>query len=228
MSGISVTPEFIKLYGRQIAAGSIIAKEGEEGRSMFIIASGRVEVSKRTFSAAKVLATLIEGDFFGEMSIVSTQDRRTATVKALVDTVVVELDRVAFEAMVTKVPTVAINVIKSLVERLREANGTLAALAHGSDFMKISSYLNFLAVEKGQPAPERAPGVCFVFRPELAEGKLNTPAGEINRFLDLAYKAHILARNGDWIWLPLPQYLLPFGEYLEKNHKNATKGALKA
>ena len=64
--------------------GEIVIQEGTKGTSAFIILSGAVEVLKRSGDKDIVVATLGEGQVFGEMGLI--EDRpRSATVKAMTE-----------------------------------------------------------------------------------------------------------------------------------------------
>ncbi len=64
------------------AAGEAVIREAEEGTSFYVVASGKFSVSKRDEAGGTVvLAKLGEGDFFGEMALLSGA-ARSATVTA--------------------------------------------------------------------------------------------------------------------------------------------------
>ncbi len=66
----------------RIAGGEAVIRECEEGTSFYVVASGRFAVSKRDEAGGTViLAKLGEGDFFGEMALLSGA-ARSATVTA--------------------------------------------------------------------------------------------------------------------------------------------------
>ena len=66
-------------------AGTTLANQGESANLFFIVHEGLVEVSvKKFFFWEKKVATLKAGEFFGESVLVSNS-KRTATVKALTD-----------------------------------------------------------------------------------------------------------------------------------------------
>lgn len=71
--------------------GELLVKEGDEGDSLFIIKSGHVEVLTNKDEGLIKLAELKEGEFFGEVSLI-TGKPRTATVRALGDVEVMELN----------------------------------------------------------------------------------------------------------------------------------------
>lgn len=67
---------------RRVAAGEVVISEGGADASFYVVASGRLAVSKRDDGGGEVVvARLGEGDFFGEMALLSGAPR-TATVTA--------------------------------------------------------------------------------------------------------------------------------------------------
>ena len=65
-----------------------VVREGEGGRSFFVLASGKVRVTK----SGRLLTTLGAGECFGEMSYLGTRDaHRSATVTADEDVTLVEI-----------------------------------------------------------------------------------------------------------------------------------------
>jgi len=98
---------------RVYAAGEPVIRQGDPGDSLFVIMSGRVEVTVVQEGAASVrLATLDEGDYFGEMSLM-TGAPRSATVTALVETRLLEVGHESFRRILADQP--------NLVEQLGAA-----------------------------------------------------------------------------------------------------------
>src|SRR3954470_14947227 len=80
-----------KLVERSFEVGAIVVAEGEPGRSMYIVHSGELVVSKLGESGRAVRLTgLGPGDFFGEMTLIEVQNR-SATIVADNPTVLYEL-----------------------------------------------------------------------------------------------------------------------------------------
>jgi len=74
----------------RVPAGQAVIEEGDEGTSFFVVAGGRFLVSKRDeVGGTVVLAKLGDGDFFGEMALLSGA-ARAATVTAETDAEVLE------------------------------------------------------------------------------------------------------------------------------------------
>jgi len=215
--GIKISEEFFKKFGKKFPPEAFLAREGDPGETMFLINSGKVAVIKDTPVGEKILATLKEGDFFGEMALMGAQPKRAASVKTLSETTVLELNRVAFEALIKRSPEIAIKVIKVLTERVRDSNGKLSALVHKGDFQRICSYISHLCQDRGIQKTKDQLGQIILFRVEGISQALGVSVSEIQRFLAVAQRARMLGQNGDWLWVPYPQYLQPFGDFIAKH-----------
>lgn len=102
-----------ELVARRFGKGERVIEEGEEGRTFYLLASG--EVSVRTGKGHEV-TRLQRGSYFGEMSLL-TGEPRAATVVALEDTVLLELDRPAFARMFVSQPGLARQLSALLAQR---------------------------------------------------------------------------------------------------------------
>jgi cAMP-dependent protein kinase regulator len=86
--------------------GDVIITEGEPGPSMYVIAHGEVKVYTRGAggsSGSVYLAKLGEGDFFGEVSVL-TGKPRTATITASKPTELLRLDKEKLDNALAKYP----------------------------------------------------------------------------------------------------------------------------
>jgi voltage-gated potassium channel len=99
------------LRARTVPAGATVIRKGERGDAMYLIASGRVEVAS---AAGKV--RLEEGDFFGEMALLS-REPRSATVTALRPTDLLVLDADDFLRLVDRLPDIGAKVHAVAKER---------------------------------------------------------------------------------------------------------------
>lgn len=105
-----------------------IAKEGERGETMYLIKSGAVEVwIKDRKGARKVVATLSEGDFFGEIAL-ATARPRVASVTALQDTELMEFGRGVIKDVLGRYPE-----IKGVLERVIRERVTGAVRARDAE-----------------------------------------------------------------------------------------------
>jgi CRP-like cAMP-binding protein len=78
------------------APGEMVIRAGDPGSSMFVVHNGKVRVQVSENGRARTVATLNEGDFFGEMALF-TGEPRTANVVALEETEVLEIGHAAMK-----------------------------------------------------------------------------------------------------------------------------------
>ena len=100
-----------------------IVQRGEASDGLYIVLRGtaRVDVGGRYHD-------LRPGDFFGEMALIAGR-KRTATVKALDRVDALRIGAEEFQGFLVQQPQVALAILKSLVERLREVQERLDAWA---------------------------------------------------------------------------------------------------
>src|SRR5262245_13127446 len=120
------------LVERRFDAGATVVAEGDEGRSMFIVQSGDLVVSKRGHSGRVIrMSGLGPGDFFGEMTLIEMQNR-SATVVAESPTVLYELTARSlytyYKADIQAYVMVMQNINRELCRRLRRADNRIAEL----------------------------------------------------------------------------------------------------
>jgi CRP-like cAMP-binding protein len=96
--------------------GAVIVRQGEPGMGFFLIADGRVEVSRD----GRRLREQGPGEFFGEMALLEER-ARTATVTAITRTRCLQLVRWDFRALLQEHPGLAIRILEVVVRRLRES-----------------------------------------------------------------------------------------------------------
>jgi CRP-like cAMP-binding protein len=108
---------------RSFEPGESIVERGEPGDALYIVLRGKavVDVGGRHHD-------LQPGDFFGEMALVAGK-KRMATVKAedRVDTLRIGAEE--FQGFLLHQPGVAVSMLRSLVERLREVQERIDAWA---------------------------------------------------------------------------------------------------
>ena len=98
------------------SAGTVIAREGEPGIGLFVIADGTAEV---TIGGAKK-ASLGPGEFFGEIALLDGGPR-TATVTATSDVKLLGLTEWVFRGLMQEHPTIAVKTLQAMAGRLRNA-----------------------------------------------------------------------------------------------------------
>ena len=124
------------LVERRFDVGATVVAEGEPGRSMYIVHSGELVVSKLGESGCAIRMTRLgPGDFFGEMTLIEVQNR-SATVVAESPVVLYELTArnlyTYYKADIYAYVMVMQNINRELCRRLRRADNRIAELADAS------------------------------------------------------------------------------------------------
>jgi CRP-like cAMP-binding protein len=101
--------------------GEVIVERGQIGDSMYLMLAGTAEVD-----VGGRFHTLQRGDFFGEMALIASK-RRMATVKAVEPVETLRIHADDFHSFLLDHPTIAIAMLKALVERLREVEERVEA-----------------------------------------------------------------------------------------------------
>lgn len=111
------TLEAIGDLTRQVtfATGEVIVREGDVGDAFYIVTSGSAVVEQ---NGAR-LRELGDGDFFGEISLIDGQPR-TATITATGNVEALVLDRDDFQRLINDHPSVRLELLMALTERLRK------------------------------------------------------------------------------------------------------------
>jgi len=110
--------------------GDVILREGDDGDSAYLILSGSVDVTIGAGDSARSVATLSDGEVFGEMSLLDPGPR-SATVTAVTETECAVTSYDDFMASIREDPEQAIEFMKTLVLRLRRMNEMMASLDPG-------------------------------------------------------------------------------------------------
>lgn len=124
---------------RLYAAGEAIVREGSPGDSMFVVCRGRVRVTLAP--DGREVASMGEGGFFGEMSLL-TGAPRTATVVAAAECTLMEVTADAFRRFVLDKPSVLERVGHAVAARREELARTRAIEAAPSGIESEESFLS--------------------------------------------------------------------------------------
>ena len=78
---------------------AVIFREGDAGDAIYVIARGRVRISRRISGGEEAFAILSAGEIFGEMALLDPGSGRSADAVVHEDAVVLELSRTRFDAL---------------------------------------------------------------------------------------------------------------------------------
>lgn len=117
-----------RFTSHDVSPGTVVIHEGEEGRGLFVVLSGELDVSRRAADGSAVpLGGLKTGDVFGEMALLRNA-RTGATVVATRPATVLFLAREYVARVVAAVPE-----IKAYLEAVAEDRDIDNQLAMGED-----------------------------------------------------------------------------------------------
>jgi len=121
-----------RLQRRVVEAGHVLFQENDPGDRLCLLAQGAVEITITTGAEQRVrIVTMAEGSLFGEATLLDGR-ARSATAKAVEESVVYELAREALDEIGTHHPGIAIRVMTNLARilslRMRETNAILRQL----------------------------------------------------------------------------------------------------
>ncbi|UKO96744.1 cyclic nucleotide-binding domain-containing protein [Nostoc sp. UHCC 0870] len=114
------------MHELHFSANHTIFRQGEEGRSLYIVVSGRVKVH----IGDKQLAVVEQGKYFGEMAVFDTQPR-SANVTTLESCEFLELTQEQLYDAIEETPEIAVNIIRELSRLVRRLNENINVTVSG-------------------------------------------------------------------------------------------------
>jgi len=220
---------FAQLLGdlklKRFSRDGVILREGDPGKSFFLLARGNVEVSKKVSGEDLVLARLSDGSVFGEMALVSNEPR-SATVRALSHVDLLQLDRSDLEKEARQVESIGLALKKftrsRMLSNLMALSHVFRALPHEERHAVLDSFIS-MSVKKGQVIIEegrKGIGLFVVLRGEAEvkkrEGDTLVPLallregdvfGEISLIKDIPTTATVIAgKDGEFLFLSRKEF----------------------
>ncbi|MGH8121413.1 MAG: DUF1003 domain-containing protein [Rudaea sp.] len=132
-----------ELEMKTFAAGEKIFSQGDTGNAMYIVHDGSINIYLGEDASSRVsLQHLGAGDFFGELSLFGKKPR-SASARAVTDTVVLQLQHTTLEGFLNRRPRAAMAILDTISERLRETNSLLSARAARNVYAEIEQNLSW-------------------------------------------------------------------------------------
>jgi CRP-like cAMP-binding protein len=127
LTEITLLGQFMQVY--RTAPGAEIIREGETGDFMVFLIEGRIEVFKQDRSnAPRLIALILPGQSFGEMSMIDGEPR-FATCVAAEPCMMAVLSRDSLARIILEQPTLGAKILMELVlmlsQRLRQTSSRL-------------------------------------------------------------------------------------------------------
>ena len=114
---------------RSFPRNRTIVAEGEPSQSLYLLLSGRAKVQRSDSEGKEVILAMIgPGEFFGEMSLIDDAPR-SASVITVEPCDFIAIQKDGFKATLVQSPDMAMQIMRGLVRRLREADKKIETLA---------------------------------------------------------------------------------------------------
>ena len=191
--------------------GEPVYQEGDRAEALYIVASGRLQAFTVINGQRQLYTVLHNGDTFGEISLL-TGETHSATVEALNDTLVLELQKRDFDELINRIPSLVLHLSRMLSKRLRTKG-------HAGGGAGEATVVAIYSAAKGVGRTLFAVALATTLRRETSRGVVvvdfNTPEGESNRFFHMPRHVHPspVIRSSLWSEEALQQDILehPFG-----------------
>ncbi|MRR17982.1 MAG: YihY family inner membrane protein [Deltaproteobacteria bacterium] len=184
VSGSQVDERLYKRFGRTYPRNSIIFREGDTGREMFYILSGRVGMERVDSSVKKMIAEMGPGQYFGEMATL-IDIRRSATARALEDSRLAVIDDKTFRNLIGDSRDVAFSMLQVFSTRLKNSNAAL------EDFSNLWTRLTIILLMLDHPRTSIAEHI-----PVLADALQKDPAEIANLIRELSDQGILITEEG--------------------------------
>ena len=126
---------------RKVARGTVIVRAGDTTDSLYILINGRARVMNSDEEGREVILSILgPGDFFGEMGLIDGSPRSADVVAAEACEMLV-ISKADFKRCLQENFEVAFNIMKRLVERLREADRKIESLALMDVYGRVAKLL---------------------------------------------------------------------------------------
>ncbi len=185
---------------RGYTPGETIYRAGDPAARLYVVASGKVKVTRPTPTGQDVLLEILTpGEFFGSLSALG--DREYAdTAQAQTACCVLGIGTHEFHSILERYPAVAMQVLNILASRLQEAQDTIHQLSANSVESRVAAALLKLAEKLGQETKNGTLIQMPLSRQDLAE-MTGTTTETVSRVLSHFRKAGLISSGRRWIAL---------------------------
>jgi CRP-like cAMP-binding protein len=223
MADLSKLERFAKDY----PSGSVLFREGDAATEMYVVQRGEVEIVRHSRSEARLVAIVRPGEFFGEMGVINGRTR-WATARVRKDSRLLVLDGDTFEAMVRKRVEIAVRLIRTLSDRLEQANSQVELLLLQDTNHRVVACLRQLAEADGVESEEGI-GVHIPIALDALAARVTLSTDEVADILQRLAMARLVVHASE-VGIEGPGYVIPevgklyeFLQFLELKERYGAK-----
>ncbi len=207
--------QLFQRFGKEFPRGTVLFRDGDPGKEMFVVQSGKVNITKTVRDTEKILATLGAGEFFGEMAILNNKPRSAGAVMAE-DGKLLVIDPRTFEAMIRGNVEIAVRLIKKLSDRLQDADGQIETLLLRDPNSRVVHHLLQAALKRGKETPQ---GKLVAVNLNELHGSLALSPEEVQDAVTRTAKARIIVLVPEGVVVPDPNKMQKYLEFLEMKER---------
>jgi len=136
------------LQPETLLPGALLFREEDPADSFYVIVAGEVEVIKALGTEdERLLRVQGPGKFLGELSLLEVDGRRTASVRARTPLTLLTMNRADFNALLLRRPALAMEVLRVISRRLREADAATIRDLHSKNVELARAYEDLQAAQ---------------------------------------------------------------------------------
>ena len=125
-----------------LRSGNTLFQQNDPSDGLYILINGRLNVFIReNDKEEKLVGEVVPGESVGEMGFF-TREPRTATVRALRDSVVIKFTKESFEKIIKQHPEFSTHIINTLIDRLRKVQHITVSATSSTNICIIASNKN--------------------------------------------------------------------------------------
>jgi CRP/FNR family cyclic AMP-dependent transcriptional regulator len=176
--------QLIEKHGKVYEPGTILFREGEVGKRIYVINEGRIRLSKRIHHTECLVEVLGPGEFCGELALV-TEAPHPVTATVLETARLLIVDARNFETMVRSNSEIALRMLRKMAGRLTQAQFRVVNFSLRRPMARLLHQLKWEANlgdrEKGVP----------LLPDDLAE-VLGLEKGDVKQLISVAVKEGLI------------------------------------
>ncbi len=209
--------DLLQRFSRTAQIGEVLFREGDEGRKMFVLQSGKVRLTRLICGQEKLVADLGAGEFFGEMAILN-QKPRGATATIVEEANLLTIDAKTFEAMIKANIEIAVRMIRQFSLRLDDANRQIETLLVRDANQRVVAALLNKIDQKGVHVPQ---GVQLSIDDDEIVSQTGIDRGKIKGVMDRLAHLRLIVRMSDGVLVTDVGKLSEFHAFLRSRIENS-------
>jgi len=162
--------EIVNMTGHKLyKKGDMLCIQGEKSDTLFIINEGKVKISKLTKDGKEQIVHIFSnGDFFGELSLFSSEETYNFNAYAISDVKICTLTKQDINKIIMNNPEISLKLLQVITKRLAQTENLAQNLATNDAEIRIASMLLEFAEKYGTSSSQGLQIKLPINREEMA------------------------------------------------------------